>query len=84
VDTVVLLKQLAPLWGLDPAMIRAPQPPQPEPIEKPKASVSFKMDDFAVGYAPQAAGFEREARDFASLAATAKSVTIRKITVQHG
>lgn len=36
-----------------------------------------------LGYAPQAAGFEREARDFASLAATAKSVSIRKITVQH-
>lgn len=36
-----------------------------------------------LGYAPQAAGFDREARAFASLAATAKSVRITKVTVQH-
>lgn len=36
-----------------------------------------------LGYAPQAAGFEREARAFASLAQTAKSVRIEKITVRH-
>jgi hypothetical protein len=36
-----------------------------------------------LGYTPQAAGFEREARAFASLAGTAKSVRIEKITVRH-
>ena len=46
VDALALLKGLAPKWHLDPAIFRAPQPPQPEPIEKPKASVTFKMEDF--------------------------------------